>query len=264
MVEVIYHGSYVPLNGIQMSEAYASTLDISLRRPRRPAHAADPPLGGAALRAPRSPCTCSGSSSPARSASRASSTGSSASACSRWPRSRASPATRCPTTCCPAPGLRIAAGHRPGASPSSAPTRRCFIFGGEFPGDDFIPRLYTVHVLLIPGMILALITAHLMLIWLPEAHPVPRPGPHRETTSSATRCCPVYTAKAGGFFFVVFGVTALLGALAHDQPGVAVRALQPDPDHGGLPARLVHRASSTARCASCPTGRPTSGATRSA
>ena len=26
-----------------------------------------------------------------------------------------------------------------------------FVFGGEFPGDDFIPRLYTVHVLLIPG-----------------------------------------------------------------------------------------------------------------
>ena len=29
MVEVIYNGSYVPLNGIRMSEAYASTLDIS-------------------------------------------------------------------------------------------------------------------------------------------------------------------------------------------------------------------------------------------
>ena len=29
MVEVIYDGSYAPLNGVQMSEAYASTLDIS-------------------------------------------------------------------------------------------------------------------------------------------------------------------------------------------------------------------------------------------
>ena len=29
MVEVVYNGSYVPLNGIKMSEAYASTLDIS-------------------------------------------------------------------------------------------------------------------------------------------------------------------------------------------------------------------------------------------
>ncbi|MFI5101214.1 MAG: cytochrome b N-terminal domain-containing protein, partial [Actinomycetes bacterium] len=29
MVDVAYHGSYVPLNGIRMTEAYASTLDIS-------------------------------------------------------------------------------------------------------------------------------------------------------------------------------------------------------------------------------------------
>ena len=25
------------------------------------------------------------------------------------------------------------------------------LFGGEFPGDDFIPRLYTIHILLLPG-----------------------------------------------------------------------------------------------------------------
>ena len=29
MTEVIYHGSYAPLHGVRMSEAYASTLDIS-------------------------------------------------------------------------------------------------------------------------------------------------------------------------------------------------------------------------------------------
>ena len=29
MVEVVYDGSYLPLNGVKMSEAYASTLDIS-------------------------------------------------------------------------------------------------------------------------------------------------------------------------------------------------------------------------------------------
>ena len=29
MIEVVYDGSYVPLQGIKMSEAYASTLDIS-------------------------------------------------------------------------------------------------------------------------------------------------------------------------------------------------------------------------------------------
>ncbi|MFM7860626.1 MAG: cytochrome bc complex cytochrome b subunit, partial [Candidatus Nanopelagicaceae bacterium] len=40
-----------------------------------------------------------------------------------------------------------------------------FAFGGEFPGETFIPRIYTVHVLLLPGIFLALITAHLMLVW---------------------------------------------------------------------------------------------------
>jgi len=32
-----------------------------------------------------------------------------------------------------------------------------FLFGGEFPGDKIIPRLFTVHVLLIPGILLALV-----------------------------------------------------------------------------------------------------------
>ena len=40
-----------------------------------------------------------------------------------------------------------------------------FAFGGAFPGDAFIPRIYTVHVLLLPGIFLALITVHLMLVW---------------------------------------------------------------------------------------------------
>ena len=34
-------------------------------------------------------------------------------------------------------------------------------------------------------------------------------------------------AKAGGFFFVVFGITALMRRVAHDQPGLAVRPVQP-------------------------------------
>jgi quinol-cytochrome oxidoreductase complex cytochrome b subunit len=40
-----------------------------------------------------------------------------------------------------------------------------FVFGGGFPGEDFIPRLFTIHILLIPGLLVALISAHLMIIW---------------------------------------------------------------------------------------------------
>ncbi len=37
MSEVVYHGSYAKLDGVNMSEAYDSTLQHQLRRPRRPA-----------------------------------------------------------------------------------------------------------------------------------------------------------------------------------------------------------------------------------
>ena len=43
----VYEGSYVPLRGVTMSEAYASTLNISLRHQGRPDHPPDPPLGRA-------------------------------------------------------------------------------------------------------------------------------------------------------------------------------------------------------------------------
>ena len=52
-----------------------------------------------------------------------------------------------------------------------------FVFGGQFPGPDFIPRLFTIHILLVPGILLALITAHLLLMWY-QKH-TQWPGPHR-------------------------------------------------------------------------------------
>jgi len=38
------------------------------------------------------------------------------------------------------------------------------LFGSEFPGTEIIPRLYIVHVLLIPGILLALIGLHIAAI----------------------------------------------------------------------------------------------------
>ncbi len=39
-----------------------------------------------------------------------------------------------------------------------------FIFAGEFPGELIIPRLYMVHILLLPALILGLVAAHLALV----------------------------------------------------------------------------------------------------
>src|SRR5690625_1874169 len=85
------------------------------------------------------------------------------------------------------------------------------LFGGEFPGTDIIPRLFTVHILLVPALIVALVAVHLFLIvWHKHTH---FPGPGRtQKNVVGFPLFPVYTAKAGGFFFIVFGVIALMGA----------------------------------------------------
>jgi ubiquinol-cytochrome c reductase cytochrome b subunit len=92
-----------------------------------------------------------------------------------------------------------------------------FAFGGAFPGHTFIPRIYTVHVLLLPGIFLALITVHLMLVWYQKHTQYPGPG-RTEKNVVGYPLMPVYMAKAGGFFFIVFGVTAFLGGVASINP----------------------------------------------
>ena len=147
-------------------------------------------------------------------------------------------------------GLRVADGFMK-ATPVVGTYMSFFLFGGEFPGDSIIPRLYTVHVLLIPGLLLALIGAHMLLLVYHKHTQWPGPG-RTEQNVVGYPMLPVYTAKAGGFFFIVFGVTALMGGAAVDQPGVEVRALRPVQGDGRLPARLVHGLARRRCCASCP------------
>jgi ubiquinol-cytochrome c reductase cytochrome b subunit len=55
-----------------------------------------------------------------------------------------------------------------------------------FPGEAIIPRLFTVHVLLLPAIIVALFTAHIVLVSCTSTPSTPaRAGP--TTTSSASR-----------------------------------------------------------------------------
>ncbi|MDX6253011.1 MAG: ubiquinol-cytochrome c reductase cytochrome b subunit [Kribbellaceae bacterium] len=113
-------------------------------------------------------------------------------------------------------GLRITQGMIQ-ASPVIGTYLTFFIFGGEFPGDDMVSRFFTVHVLLIPGLILALVTAHLFLVVYHKHTQFPGPG-RTNNNVVGYPLMPVYMAKAGGFFFVVFGVTALMGALLQINP----------------------------------------------
>ncbi|WP_133786123.1 cytochrome bc complex cytochrome b subunit [Kribbella sp. VKM Ac-2571] len=113
-------------------------------------------------------------------------------------------------------GLRITNGMIQ-ASPVVGTYMNFFIFGGEFPGDDFVARFFIVHVLLIPGIILALVTAHLFLVVYHKHTQYAGPGRTQKNVVGYP-LFPVYTAKAGGFFFVVFGITALMGALMQINP----------------------------------------------
>jgi ubiquinol-cytochrome c reductase cytochrome b subunit len=91
------------------------------------------------------------------------------------------------------------------------------LFGGEFPGTAIVGRLYAIHILLIPGLILGLISFHMMMIWYQKHTQFPGPG-RTETNDVGSRFYPVYAAKAGGFFFLVFAVLALLGGIAQINP----------------------------------------------
>ena len=84
-----------------------------------------------------------------------------------------------------------------------------FLFGGEFPGNEVIPRLYSLHIFIIPGMILALIAVHLVLVVVHKHTQYPGPG-RTERNVVGYPVGPVYAAKAGGFFFIVFGILAFI------------------------------------------------------
>ena len=92
-----------------------------------------------------------------------------------------------------------------------------FIFGGEFPGDVLIPRLYMVHILLVPALLLGLIGAHMLLLVYHKHTQWPGAG-KTEKNVVGYPLLPVYAAKAGGFFFIVFGFTALMGAIFQINP----------------------------------------------
>jgi ubiquinol-cytochrome c reductase cytochrome b subunit len=91
------------------------------------------------------------------------------------------------------------------------------IFDGEFPGTVIIGRFYILHVLLIPGILLALISAHLLLVVKNKHTQYPGAG-RTEDNVVGKRMFPVFAAKSTGFFMVVFGILAALGGLVQINP----------------------------------------------
>jgi len=213
--EVIYEGSYEPLQGIEMSAAYASTLDISFEV-----------RGGLLMRQIHHWSALIFVAGMVVHLMRVYFTGA-----FRKPREfnwiigvglltlgivEGFLGYSLPDDLLSGTGIRIAEAIIQ-ALPVVGSYLAFFAFGGAFPGEAFIPRIYTVHVLLLPGAFLALITIHLMLVWYQKHTQYPGPG-RTEKNVVGYPLLPVYMAKAGGFFFIVFGVTAFLGAVASINP----------------------------------------------
>lgn len=86
------------------------------------------------------------------------------------------------------------------------------LFGGEFPGEVIIPRLYMLHILLLPGIMLGLVAVHLALVWY-QKH-TQFPGVRRkEDNVIGVRIMPVFAVKAGSFFAIITGVLAMMSGV---------------------------------------------------
>ncbi|OPG06210.1 ubiquinol-cytochrome c reductase cytochrome b subunit [Streptomyces sp. GKU 895] len=224
-VEVVYHGPYEPLNGVVMTRAFESTLDISFEV-----------RGGLLIRQIHHWAALVFVTGMLVHMMRVFFTGA-----FRKPREvnwvfgwtllmlgiiTGLTGYSLPDDLLSGTGIRFAQGAILSV-PIVGTYLSFFLFGGEFPGHDIISRLFPIHVLLLPGIMLGLVTAHLILVFYHKHTQYPGPGKDEKTVVGMP-LMPVYTAKAGGFFFLVFGMLAFMGGIAQINPVWAFGPYRPD------------------------------------
>ncbi|MFJ5033030.1 cytochrome bc complex cytochrome b subunit [Streptomyces sp. NPDC088560] len=225
MTETAYHGAYVPLQGVRMSQAYSSTVHISFEVRGglfiRQLHHWSALVMIAALCAHTLRHLLTGSF--------------------RKPREinwligfvllvlvtlEGFVGYSLPDDLLSGTGLRIAEGVTL-AIPLAGTYLTMFLFGGEFPGHFVIGRFYGFHVLLVPGIVVALLTVHLILVFY-HKHTQFRGPARTEENVVGQPLFPHYTAKAGGFFFLIAGVLCLLAGIAQINPVWTYGPYRPD------------------------------------
>jgi ubiquinol-cytochrome c reductase cytochrome b subunit len=113
-------------------------------------------------------------------------------------------------------GLRIFEGVLQGI-PVIGTYAAYFLFGGAFPGHDIVPRMYITHVLLIPGLILALVTAHIFISFHQKHTAMPVLG-NSERSVRGQPFYPYFLLKGTAWFFFIFGALAVLATFAQINP----------------------------------------------
>ena len=209
MTEVIYDGSYVPLKGAQVSIAYASSLDISFEI-----------RGGMLMRQVHHWSALLFVAAAGLHMLRVFFTGA-----FRKPReinwlvgfmlfilgmAAGFTGYSLPDDLLSGNGLRIIDGMIKGI-PVIGTSISAGLFGGEFPGTEIVARLYGLHILLVPALILIFIAIHLFMVVIHKHTHYSGPGRTDENVVGYP-LMPVYVAKAGGFFFIVFAVVMLISA----------------------------------------------------
>ncbi|WP_419992774.1 cytochrome b [Streptomyces boninensis] len=225
MGETVYEGSHDPLNGIRMTKAYASTVELSFDV-----------RGGLFIRQLHHWAALVMIASVCLHLLRHFFTGS-----FRRPREinwligftmfvlliiEGFAGYSLPDDLLSGTGLRIAQGVVL-AIPLVGTYLHMFLFGGEYPGGDVIGRLYSVHILLIPGILAALVVAHLIFVVVHKHTQFRGPG-RTERNVVGQPLLPVYVAKAGGFFFCVFGLLSLIAATVTINPVWKFGPYRPD------------------------------------
>ncbi|RVX41501.1 ubiquinol-cytochrome c reductase cytochrome b subunit [Nonomuraea polychroma] len=216
MQEVVYNGAYVPLRGVRMSEAYASTLEISFEV-----------RGGLLIRQMHHWATLIFLAGIVTHALRNFFTGA-----FRKPRElnwligvalfglvmlNGLFGYSLPDDLLSGAGLRILHGVTLSV-PLVGTYLAAFLFGGEFPGDDIISRLYSIHVLLIPGLLLLLIPLHAVVLTWRQMHTQYRAKGLNERLVRGDPFFPAFLAKTTAFLLWVTGVVALMATVFQVNP----------------------------------------------
>ena len=92
---------------------------------------------------------------------------------------------------------------------------------------------------MLPGIILALIGAHLAFVWFQKHTQFPGPG-RTEHNVVGVRVMPVFAVKSGAFFALTTGVLGLMGGLLQINPIWNLGPYKPSQVSAGMPTRLLH------------------------
>ena len=91
------------------------------------------------------------------------------------------------------------------------------IWGGPFPGTEFFQRLFVIHEFLFPLLLAGLLGAHLAILWHQKHTDFPGPG-KTEHNIVGSRLWPQYTVKSTALLMFIAAVVFGLGGLVQINP----------------------------------------------